>query len=259
METKNGAVESFLGDLDQPQNDVFDQTQEDPFAETKTEEAKEEVVEVKEEQVLPYHKDPKVQKYIEKQIEKRLETFKPSLPEEKVVAESEDDTIVDAFTAIIGNDTPEKVSALKALKKTITSLEERTRKAEEAADFVEESKQAKEEERLYQEQIETGLGDIEETFKVDLSSNAPIARKTRNEFLDFIKRVAPKDKDGEIADLPDLMETFQVFKEIRKPAQTTNQAKDLAARGLSRSGESTTNSPKRVTWDNIDDLLGLNK
>lgn len=257
------AKDSFLGDLVE-QVDPFAVNQEDPFASTEETpvEQKEEVAEVKEE-VLPFHKlkaDPKFQKFLAKEIAKQTESAKPVTATEQFVHDvNEEDSLVETLTNIIGNDTPEKVRLLKQFEKKFSQLDEKASKAEEAARIVEESKRAAELEKESVAFLEEGFDQIEESYGIDLSSNSPTAVKTRNDFIDFIKRVAPKTRDGEIAEYPDLMETFEVFKEIRTKQATNSRAKDLASRGMSRSTEASQATAPRPTWDNIDRLLGLDK
>lgn len=252
------ATEDFMDGLTTPQEDPFTPNNEDPFAQPEVKEETMEV-EVKEEKPVAFHKDPKVQRYIEKEISKRLADFKPSVTEQFVHDVNEENPLVEAFTNIIGNDTPEKVSALKALKNSLENVKEEA--AQEAyAKFAKENERAKQQEIEAQEELETEFENIEEHFGVDLSSNAPAARKNRNEFIDFIKRVAPKNADGEIVEYPDLMQTFEVFKDMKKPApQNNSQTKFLASRSMSRSGETSGQPTRRVSWDNMDSLLGLDK
>lgn len=243
---ENETENKFLGDLAKSE-DVFEtkeEAEEIPVAETEAVEDK-----------IPFDKDPKVQKYIDKIVNKKLEELKP-LAQEQFIKEVEESPLVDAFTTIIGNDTPEKVNALKALRKTLDSLEERAKKAEEAAELVTQSRQEQEAEKENLNYLQEGFNQIEDTFKVDLSSETALAKKTRNEFIDFIEKIAPKNADGEVAEYPDLVQSFQIFKEMNKPAQNT-QAKHLAARSMTRSGESSTAPSKRITFENVREMIGL--
>lgn len=256
------AQDSFLGELSE-QLDPFATTQEDPFA-TKEETPvvqKDEVEEPKEESI-PFHKlksDPKFQKFLEKEIKKHTESVQPATTatEQFVHEVNDEDSLVETLTNIIGNDTPEKVRLIKQFEKKFSQLDEKAQKAEEAARIVEEAKRAEELEKQSVQYLEEGFEQIEETHGIDLSSGTAAANKTRNDFIDFIKRVAPKNSDGEIAEYPDLMQTFEVFKEIRTKQANNSQAKHLAARSMSRSNEVSNTPSERITWDNMDRLLGL--
>ncbi len=208
-----------------------------------------------EEKPLPFHKDPKVQRYIQKEIEK-AQRSQPSAERQFIEDTKQDD---DEGTAIleriIGNDTPEKVAAIKDFKRYLGSLEEKG--ADRAMSYLQQQEEeARQEEEQASEEIEQGFEDIEETFGVDLSSNAPTARKTRNEFIDFIKRVAPKDSEGNVTALPDLTETFELYQSTQtRPSNT--RAKELASRGMARSSNATeAPQDKDVSWKAVDKFFG---
>lgn len=215
-------------------------------------EVKEEVVD---EEPLPFHKDPKVQRYIQKEIAKAQKS-QPSVERQFIEDTKQDD---DEGTAIleriIGNDTPEKVAAIKDFKKYLSSLEEKG--ADRAMNQLQQrEEEARQEEAQASEEIEEGFENIEDTFGVDISSNTPTARKTRNEFIDFIKRVAPKDSEGNVTALPDLTETFELYQSTQtKPSNT--RAKELASRSMARSSSmSETPQEKDVSWKSVDKWLG---
>lgn len=264
MENKNegSAVDSFLGDL-ATQQDAFSQSQEDLFASPTEEQTKiePEVKEESEEKSIPFHKlkkDPSFQRFLEKEISKKItNTTAPSATEQFVnEVTTSDDPLIDSFKEIIGDDTPEKRRVLKEFKERMSSIEENAaRRAKE--EFKKDIEREREAEREAQEYLESQFEEIEETFNVDMSSNSPQARKTRNEFIDFVTKIAPKDSSGEIAEYPDLIATFEIFNE-RKQKPVSNRAKELAERGIARSAEATTSDKPRVTWDNIDTLLGRN-
>ena len=208
-----------------------------------------------EEKPLPFHKDPKVQRYIQTEIEKAQKS-QPSVERQFIEDTKQDD---DEGTAIleriIGNDTPEKVAAIKDFKKYLSTLEEKG--ADRAlSQLQKQEEEARQEEAQASEEIEQGFEDIEETFGVDISSNTPTARKTRNEFIDFIKRVAPKDSEGNVVALPDLTETFELYQSTQtKPSNT--RAKELATRSMARSNN-TSEAPqeKDVSWKSVDKWFG---
>lgn len=208
-----------------------------------------------EEKPLPFHKDPKVQRYIQKEIEKAQKS-QPSAERQFIEDTKQDD---DEGTAIleriIGNDTPEKVAAIKDFKRYLGSLEEKG--ADRAMSYLQQQEEeARQEEEQASEEIEQGFEDIEDTFGVDISSNAPTARKTRNEFIDFIKRVAPKDSEGNVTALPDLTETFELYQSTQtRPSNT--RAKELASRGMARSSNATeAPQDKDVSWKAVDKFFG---
>lgn len=202
-----------------------------------------------EEKPLPFHKDPKVQRYVEKQVEKILRD-KPSVNQQPSVAAPVDvQEVIGAFAAIIGNDAPEKVRALEALEKALTGADERaSQKAIERFQKQQEEmvQRATEADTKAQEELDEYFEEIEESYNVDLSSNSTTAKAMRSQFIDYVRKIAPKDEHGEVTAFPDLLSAFEEFQERNKrPSQT--RAKELANRGMERSGDTTTQSRKFVS------------
>lgn len=199
---------------------------------------------------VPFHKDPKVQRFIEKEISKRLKDVKPApaAPTGDTVDQGEE-----ILTRIIGNDTPEKVRAIKDFKTYLSGLEEKG--AQKALSQLQEQADAeKAEEAKAQEELVTAFDAIEEEFGVDLTSNSPTARKERNDFVDFIKRISPKDADGNIIQYPDLQETWSIFKSSKAP-DTKRRAKDIATRSMDRSTDSGSAPTGGKTWKDVDRIF----
>jgi hypothetical protein len=255
MPDKNSEVDDFLGDIknDSADDSVFDaskdsvfQDESGPTGPTGTREDNE----VKHK--VPFHKDPKVLKFIEKEVEKRTKDLKP----QQVVVENKSDEIDEVLTRIIGNDTPEKVRAVQDFKKVLLEREEKgaERALEEFQLRVNAEREAEKEAR---EVLNDGFSSIEETFNVDLTSSVPQARKLRGEFIEFIRQVAPKNDDGDITEYPDFEQTFKVFQELRKKTPVSNQRnKDLASRSMERSGD-TTKEPvvEDKSWNAVDRIF----
>lgn len=240
-ETK--AVDEFLGD-------VREDDKPDALLEVNTEvKEEEEPDEVIEDKPLPFHKDPKVLRFIEKEVERRLPREK-----EQPVEEPTTDDIDEVLTRIIGNDTPEKISAIKDFKKIL--LEREDRGAEKAYQRMQaEAEEERQAEAEADEELVTGFENIEETFGVDITSDQPQARKLRGEFINFIRKVAPKNEEGEVIEFPDLEQTFDAFQSTRAKT-SNNRAKDLASRGTERGS----NSPAPVTqedksWSAVDRIF----
>lgn len=229
-------VDEFLEGLDnQPKDDPFKPESEDPFAQPIVEEQKTE--EVKEDRPLPFHKDPKVQKFIKKEVEKRIGVKAPE--PEKVVKSEDAEDVVSAFQTIIGNDTPEKVHALKMLGKTIHDVEEKA--SQKALEHINAREQAERDaETQARQQLENGFEGIEEEFGVDITSNTAQAKKTKSDFVDFLTRISPKDGNGEVKEFADFNESFRLFKDSKKSEAPSNaKAKELASRGMQRSTDAS--------------------
>lgn len=242
---QKSVVQSFL---EGTEDNKFEQVIDSPFIET---EQKEELEE-KEEKPLPFHKDPKVQKFIDKELERRLKDFKPE--PQKVETKSEDD---DYYVRLIGNDTPEKVAMVKEAK----ARDERMLEQAEERAFNRLSQREQEEvqaEKEAEQELDSAFESIEETYDVDLTSAR--SQKTRSEFLTFVEKIAPKNKDGEILDYPDMNSAWETFSEMRKPSEPS-RAKQLASRGMARSSESTASvQGKSPTFDmDIEEMIAGTK
>jgi hypothetical protein len=238
MDKDKTELESFLGDLSNTSSEEL-KPAEDPFNQIEKKEEEEPEIE----KPLPFNKDPKVQKFIEKEISRRLADFKPEVSRETQSEEDSFKDVIDSFTTVIGNDTPEKVSALNALKKSLSSLDQRaSQKAIEQLESIrnEEVQADKEAE----DELENAFDNIEETFDVDITSNNPIAKKTRQEFVAFVEKIAPKDRYGDIVDYPDMNSAWETFSNIKKSTAQPNRAKDLASRGMRNSAETTSGDIK---------------
>lgn len=232
---EKNAVADFLGEFGNKgeSKDPFKENQADPFASpVEVPEAK--VEEGKEEKPLPFHKDPKVQKYIEKEISERLANFKPEPAKE---AQPQADTRMDeVLTRIIGNDTPEKIQGIKDMKDLLTGLTGKA-KAEAIAELEARQNEALEADREAERELENAFDNIEESYDVDLTSRNPLAVKLRQEFVSYVERIAPKDRNGDIKDYPDMNAAWEDFSERRKLTAQPNRAKELASRSMARSAE----------------------
>jgi len=242
MAQDKSAVDMFL---EENGSDTITPQEQNPFADLKVEQ--EEVVVAKEEEEekpLPFNKDPKIQRFIQKEVERLTKDLSPKEAREFKEEVKESD-FVSAMEAILGNDTPEKVNALNLLKRTVDDLRTEARSAKE---MLEAERRADEQ---AERELTQGFENIEETFNVDFNTN----KKLRSEFAEFIERVAPKDENGEIIDYPDFTETFKVFQELRQKPQNT-RAKELASRSMTRGGEaSKVEIPTDTSWKGVDKLF----
>lgn len=247
MDKEKTAVEMFLeGDGNE---NMFANPTKSPFESVETKEEETVVEEPKEEKPLPFHKDPKVQRFIDKEIEKRLKDIKPIEPERK--SESNDDDAY--YTRLIGNDTPEKVAMIREAKARDERL---LSQAEERAfnRLSEREQEAMREDQEAEEELTNAIEGIEEAYDVDISSNSPQAKKIRTEFISFVERIAPK-RNGEIIDYPDMNSAWETFSEVKRNTAPPSRAKEIASRGLSRSAETTVKDTKKVDWQAVDEYM----
>lgn len=251
MNNGKSVFDNFMGDVNdngfaQPSNEMFTNPSADEAPEVNTDDG---TVEPQEEKI-PFHKDPKVQRFIEKEINKRLAGLEQK-PEPKENDTSDYDSVVESFTEIIGNDTPEKVTALNGLKKALESLDEKAVRRAEAR--IQEIRQREKDEEVEAEnELLEGFESIEETFNVDLTS--PRAEKVRSEFASFIEKIAPKDKDGNIIAYPDMTSAWETFDSMKKTVPS--KAKVIASRSMVRSKEVAHTTPdRRIDFNVVDEYL----
>ncbi len=245
----NDEVDKFLEETGK-NNDPFTPESEDPFKSSVSD--KKEVEEKAEDKPLPFHKDPKVQRFIEKELEKRISGLK--LTSSSNIVQEVKDEMDDVLARIIGNDTPEKVSAIKDLKKVLNGLEEKG--AQKALTTLQKQQEdARLEEKKAMDELNQGFESIEESYSIDLTSNAPAAKKMRTDFIDFIKRISPKDEDGEVSQLPDMNEAFALFQDMNK-SKVSSKAKDLSSRSMARSSDAS-NAPVSgdKSWKAVDRIF----
>lgn len=219
----------------------------EPFKEEPIADAAED--EIKEDKPLAFHQDPKVQRYVEKQIEKALKDIKPV--ERQFRQEVADDIkLPSSFIKLVGNDTEEKREVLKDLSNYFGTL-----KGEARQEFLQELKQQQQQQveadKKAQNELNEYFEEIEETYNVDLSSKSATAKKTRSEFIDYVRKIAPKNEDGEVSGFPDLVAAYETFQELSKRT-APSRAKELASRGLTRSTDAAPALPAGRSWKDVD-------
>ena len=251
-------VDAFLGDLNQTVDDSVFENKEDVL--DGFDEPQEVTEEVKEDKPEPFHKNPKFKKLVEqnKELSEKLEQLSERQQFVKDTASEDSDDLTSVLNRIIGTDSDEKLSAIKDFKKALSGIKDDARN-EALEYFKTQQEQAKIAEKQAERQLDEAFESIEESYGVDLTSNAPLARKTRADFITFVQRIAPKNSDGEISEYPDFNEAFDVFKSMSKataPKVDNSRAKDIASRSMSRSTETQTAKPtQRLSWDNIQSIF----
>ena len=247
MAEDKSVVDSFLSEVNKNDAPLEEQN---PFKDV-TVEQKEVPVEdevVKEEKPLPFNQDPKIQRFIQKEVERLTKNLTPR-EEQRFKEDVKEDGFVKAFETIIGNDTPEKVNALRMLKDEVEGIRQEARSAREE---IQAEKQA---DIDAEKELAQGFENIEDEFDVDFTRNT----KLRSEFVEFIEKIAPKDEDGEIKDYPDFRQTFALFQELNKKPQNVRN-KELASRGMNRGGEATTAPiPADTSWRGVEKFFNTLK
>ncbi len=145
-------------------------------------------------------------------------------------------TLDERLVTLYGDDENGKKAALI----TQSLLADTAKSAREQAleDFRETQRKEAQEVKESEQFIDGQLEELEDEHGIDLTSNAPAARKARSEFLGMVEKFSPKDEDGNVAEFADFSEVFDVFQKTRERPTNTRQ-KDLASRGQVRSGSSS--------------------
>lgn len=250
MDKNKSAIDSFLGKFGNEKEieDPFEKDGEpDPFAAEPTEET-EEVVE-KKEKPPKFNEDPKVQKYVSKEIAKAIDAYREGLPKEQKADVRDEDTtsVVDAFSAIIGNDTPEKIAALKALEKALSNVDQRA--AQKSIERLEQlQQQATLEDQQAQQELEDGFDAVEEHYDMTFT------KAKRAAFAAYCERIAPKDAQGNVRDYPDFINAYEDFAERERRTQPADRSKQIASRSMARNTEVTEPERKMTTEEFMESL-----
>lgn len=248
-------VDDFLKDVKgEPKADTFIQEESDPLADKGAVPPPADDVDEGEEKPLPFHKDPKIQRFIQKEIE-RLQKKQPS-EVQKFQRETGTDTdeLMESLVEIIGNDTPQKVSAINKFYKNLSGLKQQG--ADQAIAQMREQAEAEQAEvARAEDELTDAFDNIESEFGVDITSNTAAAKKVRNGFIDFVKRVSPKNEDGDIVQYPDFAETWKLYQSTGSASSENTRAKSLASRSMQRSTDTGGAPATGRTWKDIDRIF----
>lgn len=129
-------------------------------------------------------------------------------------------------------DTPEAKTAWAMQDRMIKDATDRGKK-EAIAEFESRQAEALKQTKEFESFIDNELEDLEDTFDVDLTSDAPAARKARKEFLELVQKVSPKDATGNITNYADFNSTFELYKGSKKEVKPDNsRQKEIAAKTM---------------------------
>lgn len=139
-----------------------------------------------------------------------------------------------------------KPSELTRLMNDVILDTRQAAKKEALAEIEARQQEAQKKQKEFEGFIDSEFEYLEEEYKVDLTSNAPAARKARREFLDLVQSVSPKDESGEMTGWADFDSTFRLYQKTQKaPASpTADRQKEIAARTMQRPGAGNGEPPK---------------
>ena len=229
---KETKVDSFLAGLEEPNVEVGNELE--LFPEEKEEEISEKPV--------AFHKDEKVQRYIDRQVEKRLKDFKPSAEQtfKEEISQGEP-KFISSLEKIIGNDTPEKIQALKDLKEDWSGMSKQAKQSAMKEILEAQQEQVENEQVELSEavdELDEGREEIEEHY------GKPLSEKQWDAYKDYLLDIEPR---GGYQEYPDFIKTFDYFRKVN--SRSNADAKTLASRSMERSAPaSNQDAPKGNSW-----------
>lgn len=223
-----------------------DKKEADIFDETKVpakEEAKEES---KEDEPRKNRRHRRLEAQLEAEREARIRA------EERASALSEHSkhetaaTLDERILKIYGNETPEAREAGKLLQETLVDFSSRAKK-EALEEFEQRQEEISKQQKEFESFIDAELESIEEDYNVDVTSDAPVARKARKEFLEIVQKLSPKDENGTITGYADFTAAWEMYTETKDRASTKSKQKELADRSMEKSGSGSNTVEKAPT------------
>lgn len=236
---KENEIDKLFADLpkdDQQVADVFGENKPKPEDKVPAKDENKEGADVPEEPGKEPHKNRRhrrLEQQLQEEREARIRAEALAQARSEASSFNRDVGEVDQRWIAIYGDTPESKQAFKLyqemVKEHTAALKEDALKAIKA-----EQAEAERQQREFESFIDTGLEDIEDEFGVDLTSNAPAAKKARREFLELIETLSPKDENGDLTGYADFFGTWEIYQlkkgQTDKPDASRN--KELAARSM---------------------------
>lgn len=262
MEKKPNEVEKFFSDLptnDDKEADIFGdkkETSKEPAAQAPAKEASVPAKgELQEDENEPRknRRHRRLEEQLERERQSNIalnERLMKVLEIKSSASESPSSEVPPEWIALYG-DGPEAQKAWKVQERMLNTV--KTQAKDEAIREIEEKQTAaKAEQRQFESFIDSQLESLEDTYDVDLTSDAPAARKARREFLEMVSSLSPKDDSGTITGYADFGSTFELYQKTKAPAEakqdeTVNKAKEIASRSMQQSGQGAVGSEPKIT------------
>jgi len=154
--------------------------------------------------------------------------------------------------AIFGTNTPEKLAATNILKEALMGMSEKAK-----TDVLKEweSRQGNEaqEQKEADNEVDEILERVEDEYGLDMSDE-----DVRRGFITLMEKMSPKYDDGNIKEYADADAVAETLLEFQKKGTSDNsRAKELASRGISRSGESQPSKLEQSTVERFMKEQGL--
>lgn len=230
----------------EPKNEVDKFFEDIPSQDTKIEESplpeKEEKEEESDETKSEGRKNRRHRR-LEEQLQAERESNIALTERIKVLAEvdktsNRSDTEVPAEWLALHGDTPESQKAWQMEQRLLESYAQKA-KGEALQEFEEKQNRVLEEQKKYESVIDSQLESLEDEHNVDLTSDAPAARKARREFLEMVQSLSPKDEKGNITGYADFDTAFGLYQKTRTEKVDNSRQKEIASKSMQRSGSSS--------------------
>jgi hypothetical protein len=246
-EEQQSAVQDFFNKLpteDKTAADIFGTgaTEEPTVENTETQQAEPE----KDQQpVRPNRRERRESKQLQWEREQRIAAEARAKAFEEARSVAQEGNVDERLIRLYGADNLEAAKLhQQLLNDARTTAEDNAYKRIQAEQAAEKQK-----EREFESFIDDELGNIEEDYNVDVTSDSPAARKARREFLELVQKISPKDSEGNItayADFNSVWEMYQANKTQTTPPADNTRAKEVAARSMEKTATGTP-APKQPT------------
>lgn len=125
----------------------------------------------------------------------------------------------------------------RAAKIHASLIEDSQKQAEDRAyaRFQQEVTATKAEEQRQIQLLDDVAVRLEDEHGIDLTSNAPAARKANRDYFSLLEKMSPKDSQGNVSEFADFEAVFEIFQTQRAKPENTRQ-KDIADRSMVKSG-----------------------
>lgn len=141
----------------------------------------------------------------------------------------------------IYGDTPESREAWRLQTEIFNDYKTQT-KEEAMREVQQQQAEAIRQQKEHEALIDSELEELEDQFDVDLTSDAPAARKARREFLEMVEKASPKDDDGNVINYADFGTVWEFYESKRAKAKDNsglvNRQKEISSRSMNKSNGS---------------------
>ena len=153
----------------------------------------------------------------------------------------------DKWIRIYG-DTPESRTAWQLQKEMFDDVAKSTRE-QTLAEIEARDKKRVDEQKKFESFIDGELEGLEDEHNVDLTSDAPAARKARREFLELVAELSPKGEDGSITAYADFEAAWKQYQKGKTEKLDPDAArrKELASRSMATGSQGSNGAQRETT------------